>query len=290
MDLIPDRCGAHRGRHHLTPKEDTEDPDEGEVTRQSCPATEGLRAGSRVQTRLLPGSRSAPGKPRRAATPPAGPGLSCCPPAHSALCSQGQAALVLQMRNGRREGKQTVRLRAQLAGARKTLIYTARVGTPLTVKDVGTVKSHPQHTLALRPLPPHILAQDPSVGPDNPKTLQGRSHHPPGDCFPLWPKAPPISYFFRNREASTVCFPSSSSESESEDVEPVSQSSSSSESSESSSSSLEKEERESAGKRWGGGPVSLLTQGAGIFGSKTRVHIREPARGELEWTTNPREK
>ena len=47
-----------------------------------------------------------------------------------------------------------------------------------------------------------------------------------------------FSYFLRNLEASTVCFPSSSSESESEDVELVSQASESSESSESSSSSL----------------------------------------------------
>lgn len=47
-----------------------------------------------------------------------------------------------------------------------------------------------------------------------------------------------FSYFLRNLEASTVCFPSSSSESESEDVELVSQASESSDSSESSSSSL----------------------------------------------------
>lgn len=148
MDLILDRCGAHRGRPHPTPKEDTEDPDEGEVTQQSCPATEGLRAGTRA--RLLPRSQSVPGKLRRAATPPAGPGLSCCPTYHSQLSLQPGAGNPDSRREkGRREGKQTVRHRAQLASARKTLIYTACMVSPLTVKDIGTLKFHPQDTLVL---------------------------------------------------------------------------------------------------------------------------------------------
>lgn len=88
---------------------------------------------------------------------------------------------------------------------------------------------------------PHTCPR-PLCRPGQPKNT-ARKKPSPSSGFPLWPLSPLISYFFRNREASTVCFPSSSSESESEDVEPVSQSSSSSESSESSSSSLEKEER-----------------------------------------------
>lgn len=182
----------------------------------------------------------------RVATLPAGPALNCCPTNHSQLSSEpGAGNPFYRCENGRLGKESKPSDTAKLAGARKTHTpHMQGVISRLNVRLRGLQIPSSGHTSFVTIATQHTCPR-PLRWPRQRKSTS-RKKQPPSRR--LWasyasrcsPMHHHFSYFLRNREASTVCFPSSSSESESEDVEPVSQSSSSSESSESSSSSLEK--------------------------------------------------